>query len=104
MVLSELGADLLFTQIKIEGRKSSFVNLSRAASNLRQSFENRLEEGPSRLCFEIRESPGLRKQPRQATVYRVNIAYYARIVVSHLKISLLAPRHNGRCRGVFILA
>lgn len=29
MVLSELGADLLFTQIKIEGRKSSFVNLSR---------------------------------------------------------------------------
>ena len=29
MVLSELGADLLFTQIKLEGRKSSFVNLSR---------------------------------------------------------------------------
>ena len=54
MVLSELAADLLFTQIKIEGRKSSFVNLSRAASNLRQSFENRLEEGPSKRCFEIR--------------------------------------------------
>lgn len=55
MVLSELGADLLFTQIKIEGRKSSFVNLSRAASNLRQSFENRLEEGSlSSLVFEIR--------------------------------------------------
>ena len=92
MVLSELGADLLFTQIKIEGRKSSFVNLSRAASNLRQSFENRLEEGSlSSLVFEIRESPGLRKQSRQATVYRVNIAYYARVVVSHLKIfSLLS--------------
>lgn len=29
MVLSELGAGLLFTQIKLEGRKSSFVNLSR---------------------------------------------------------------------------
>lgn len=52
MVLSELGVDLLFTQIKIEGRKSSFVNLSREhASNLRQSFENGLEEGPSKVCF-----------------------------------------------------
>ena len=38
MVLSELGADTLFTQIKLEGRKSSFVNLSREhASTLRQS-------------------------------------------------------------------
>lgn len=55
IVLSELGADLLFTQIKLEGRKSSFVNLSRAASNLRQLFENRLEEGSlSSLVFEIR--------------------------------------------------
>ena len=56
MVLSELGADLLFTQIKLEGRKSSFVNLSREhASTLRQTFENRLEEGSlSSLVFEIR--------------------------------------------------
>ena len=37
MVLSELGVDLLFTQIKIEGRKSSFVNLSREqTSDLRR--------------------------------------------------------------------
>lgn len=91
MVLSELGADLLFTQIKIGGRKSSFVNLSREhASDLDKHSKTDWRKVPLSAVFEIRESPTLRKQGWQATVFRVNIAYYARVVGSHLKIFLLS--------------
>ena len=34
-------------------------------------------------------------------MYRVNITYYARVVVS-FKNFFLIPRHNGRCRGIFM--